>query len=137
MRTKKILLAALTIIASSALFARPVLALVEPWHNPNLAFDVDNNGLVQPRDVLLIINRLENPLIAMPALGTPPGVDLTSTFYWDTNNDGRVSPLDALVVIDDILTTPARTPEPSSIVLAGMGLFVLAGYAWRRRRRAV
>jgi MYXO-CTERM domain-containing protein len=31
--------------------------------------------------------------------------------------------------------SPAATPEPSSMVLAGMGLFALAGAAWRQRRR--
>ncbi len=136
MRTQKlVLLAALAILASSALLARPALADVEPWHNPDLALDVDDNTLVQPRDALLIINRLTRPITAEPATSSPPPVDLSTVFYWDTTNDGDVSARDALIVINRLIATTAVVPEPGSIALAGMGLTVLAGCAWRQRRR--
>jgi hypothetical protein len=36
-----------------------------------------------------------------------------------------------------IATAPAAVPEPSSLVMAGLGLAGLAGYGWRRRRAGV
>jgi len=102
-----------------------------PWHNQAYALDVDDNQLVQPRDVLLIINQLQQPPNVTP-LTVPPPVDLNDVFYWDTSNDGRVAPLDALLVINHLIAVPA--PEPSTLVLAGMAGAALAGRAWRRRR---
>ena len=37
-------------------------------------------------------------------------------------------------VIDNIQVTPAGVPEPTSIVLATMGVFGMLAYAWRRRK---
>jgi hypothetical protein len=33
--------------------------------------------------------------------------------------------------------TPASVPEPSSVLLSGLGLSFLGGFAWRKRRRGV
>jgi hypothetical protein len=104
-----------------------------PLHNPINGLDVDANARIQARDAILIINEL-----VTPEGGGGPAEALVAatgpTYFWDTTNDGRVSSRDALVVIN-YLTTSA-VPEPSTIVLAGVGLPMLAAYLWRRRRRA-
>jgi len=96
-----------------------------PIHNFSNPYDVDGNGFIQPRDGLLVINQLQR-------LTTPNAQPLvtTQTFFYDTNNDSRVSPVDVLLVINHM----AQTPEPGSIISAGIGAVMLAGYAWRRRR---
>jgi hypothetical protein len=38
--------------------------------------------------------------------------------------------------LDDVSVQPSPIPEPASLTLFGLGLVPLAGYAWRRRRKA-
>jgi hypothetical protein len=56
---------------------------------------------------------------------TPPGPP-------DQVNAGSIS---AHVSISDIHSAGGGTPEPSSMLLAGMGLTFLGGAAWRKRRQ--
>jgi hypothetical protein len=55
---------------------------------------------------------------------TPPGPP-------DQSNAGSIS---AHVTVENI--TPTQVPEPSAIVLGGMGLTFFGGAAWRRLRKA-
>jgi hypothetical protein len=43
------------------------------------------------------------------------------------------NPTGLQVQMTGTVNTPTVTPEPGTLVLAGMGLFGLAGYRWRRR----
>jgi hypothetical protein len=101
-------------------------------HNAINPLDVDANGLVSPRDLLLVLVKLDDLHPSGPPLISPLATAATPepTFFWDTNNDGIVSPMDALLVIDHL----SVAPEPSSIISATMGLAFLAAYAWRRKR---
>lgn len=55
---------------------------------------------------------------------------------WETFNDGSVNP-DALFGANSTVTvTFAAIPEPSSIVLVGLGVLGVGGAALRRRRRS-
>jgi hypothetical protein len=82
--------------------ARVLIAVIDqharPWQNPRDAFDVNADGVVQPLDILLIINDLNahqaRPLPPASRLGTFPSP------YLDVNGDGRVTPLDVLVVVN-------------------------------------
>jgi MYXO-CTERM domain-containing protein len=96
-----------------------------PWHNPNNPLDVDNNGAIRPRDVLLIANQIQSQ--QSPALA---GLADGPEYFWDTSNDNKVTPRDALLVVNHLL----MTPEPSSIVTAALAVLGLGGYCWRRRR---
>lgn len=100
---------------------------VNPWHNPDNPLDVDANGVIVPRDLLLIINRIQSQ--ESPVLS---GVGEGPQYFWDTSDDNYVTPRDALMVVNHLLATPA--PEPSAMIPAAAGLFALAGYCWRRRR---
>ena len=104
-----------------------VMAADNPLHNPVNPYDVDNNGTVSPRDFLLIVNELQRR-------SDPGALPLVSSqaYFWDTNSDTRVSPGDGLLVINNLM----NTPEPSTIAMGGLGLGVLAGLCWRRRKKS-
>jgi hypothetical protein len=115
---------------------------INPYTNPLDALDVDGNGLVQPRDALLVINRLEaideakaenlNAAQTLAALAPTP---TSPIYYWDTDGDGGViSADDALLVINHLNNNVSIAPEPSTMVLAAVGLLALLGCAWRRKR---
>lgn len=101
-----------------------------PRHNPRNAYDVDDNTRVTPRDALLIINQLQQQ---GGSSSVSPFTASETTFFWDTTDDNRITPRDALLVINQLQV--ANTPEPSTVVSAGIGLVVLAGYCWRRKRK--
>jgi hypothetical protein len=68
-----------------------------PWQNPVLAEDVNNQGSVDPIDVLILINEVN--------INGSRGLDgsgLTSPPYYDVNGDRVLSPLDILQVINAI-----------------------------------
>ena len=73
---------------------------------------MDGNQLVQPRDVLLVINQLQQPPTAYAAPARRYlRVHLNDEFYWDTSDDGRISPLHAPLVINHLISrTPRRNP---------------------------
>jgi len=98
-------------------------------HNSGDPLDVDGNGFVQPLDALLIINHLE--LASPQSFAAQPLAD-TKPLFLDTNDDSRLSPLDALLVINHLAIVP--TPEPSTLISAGLGGTMLVAYAIRRRR---
>ncbi len=109
---------------------------INPQHNEHLALDVDNNGIISPQDLLLVINGLSQPMVSHTALPLLAGAEPLATtpsesFFFDTNGDHLFSAGDALVLVDHFATTP----EPSSFVTAGIGLSLLAGYGWRRWRQ--
>jgi hypothetical protein len=72
------------------------------WHNATIPQDVSGDGVIVPRDALLIINVLNGSGIDVgadvplpkpsDAIGPPP--------YLDVSGDGWVSPIDALMVIN-------------------------------------
>ncbi len=122
------LLAALAVVLG-ATTASADPALDNPLHNYSLATDVDANGLVTPRDLLLVFNELQrgdvDPLTAQ--------LQSSETYYWDTNDSGTITPNDALRVINTLLTQPV--PEPGAVISGGIALAALLGLCWRRRRR--
>jgi hypothetical protein len=121
----KTFLTALALLAAASISGAEELS---PLHNPINGLDVDGNNRIQAHDALLVINVLLEPH-AGQTTATALAETNQPTYYWDTNNDFRVSARDALLVISALTSVP----EPSSVVLAGSGLAVLAGYVWRRR----
>ncbi len=67
-----------------------------PWQNKHWALDVNDDGKLDPIDVLIVINALNRlgvtPLNRLP----PPG---SSTFV-DVNGDRMLTPIDALILIN-------------------------------------
>ncbi|WP_145220074.1 dockerin type I domain-containing protein [Planctomycetes bacterium TBK1r] len=75
--------------------------------NSVLSRDVDNNGMVTPRDALLVINQLARSESGGIDFSNLPLGSATSTFALpkylvDVNGDRRVSPLDVLLIINDL-----------------------------------
>ena len=67
------------------------------WTNPVNPFDVNNNGDVEPLDVLIIINEINRN--GTRALN--PNLDRALPFV-DVNRNGSIDPLDVLAVINEI-----------------------------------
>lgn len=68
-----------------------------PWQNPNLPEDVDGNNGVNPLDVLILINEI-NQNGSRALAGSPSN----TAPYLDVNGDRTIGPLDVLLVINYI-----------------------------------
>ncbi len=72
------------------------------WQNKVLVHDVDGNGVIQPLDLLLVVNRLltsgTGPLPAPSGNKPPP--------YLDVTGNGSVEPLDVLTIVNWLLLHP-------------------------------
>ena len=68
-----------------------------PWQNQRLNEDVNNQGTVDPLDVLVLINEINRA--GSRALD---GSGLSSPPYYDVNGDRSLGPLDVLLVINYI-----------------------------------
>ncbi|MEM9588052.1 MAG: dockerin type I domain-containing protein [Planctomycetota bacterium] len=77
------------------------------WTNPVSHVDSSNDGIVSPRDALVIINRLNRD--GNGQLPQQPGP--TDSFLIDTNGDGSLSPIDALLVINFLNRQTAAPAE--------------------------
>lgn len=91
--------------ADARISARAGLAHVaRPWQNL-LPGDVDNNGVIAPQDVLILINQINfgrlGPLGLMPT-----GSDSVPHFL-DPSGDGRLEPVDVLWIINEINSAAA------------------------------
>ncbi|MEX0938829.1 MAG: NF038122 family metalloprotease [Pirellulales bacterium] len=103
-----------------------------PWHNSVLPNDVDGNGFIIPRDVLLIISELNNPVyrdvvtgaLPIPVPGDPASADPPVPFL-DVTNDGFVAPNDALSIIN-FLNNLAAFGGRSAASQPASGLLVAA-----------
>lgn len=68
------------------------------WQNPRNPLDVNDDGVVVPLDVLLLINDIN--FRGTRSLPIPPLAPLLPPPYLDINGDGQIGPLDALIVIN-------------------------------------
>lgn len=86
---------------SDGVWGTPVSATVTiaTWQNPHNRYDVNNDGIVSPLDVLLILNKInESGSGPLP----PRTAENEHLGYLDVNGDGNLTPLDALLVINRI-----------------------------------
>jgi hypothetical protein len=87
------------------------------YQNPNNRFDVDNNGFVQSRDALLIINLLSNydtdgNGVINPNTDLPPALQSAPPYY-DVTGDGLITRADALFVVNEI-NNPSAQPAAAA-----------------------
>jgi len=68
------------------------------WQNARNPLDVNDDGVVVPLDVLLLINDINSR--GTRSLPIPPLAPLLPPPYLDINGDGQIGPLDALIVIN-------------------------------------
>jgi hypothetical protein len=71
----------------------------KPWQNHRDRFDINDDGFVVPRDVLIMINDIEDN---GPRKLLPPTTTSLAAPYWDSNGDNFFSPIDILQVINFI-----------------------------------
>ena len=88
-----------------------------PWRNPVDANDVDDNQVVAPLDVLLIINVLND--VGPYELPPPAGNDPIEAYY-DCNGDGFIAPSDALQVINFLNGLVLSEAEGEASVAIGL-----------------
>jgi hypothetical protein len=86
-----------------------------PWQNPANALDVNNDGMVIPQDVLIVINELTEHDFSNPVTGqlqpTPP----PDNDFYDVNGDGFVSPRDALAIINFLAGAAVQAPLSAGV----------------------
>jgi hypothetical protein len=68
------------------------------WQNPRNPLDVDDDGVVIPLDVLLLINDINVRLVRL--LPIPPLPTLQPPPYLDVSGNGEIGPQDALMIIN-------------------------------------
>lgn len=74
-----------------------------PWQNPNNPIDVNNDGIITPRDALHVINFLnDNGPGETPPLPGSGGGEGGDPAFPDVNGDGRITPIDALLIINEL-----------------------------------
>jgi VCBS repeat-containing protein len=86
-------------LANGIIVGQAAAAVVaNPWHNPVLQEDVDNDGRVVPLDGLQVINYLNSDQSRTLPTTVPAGGSLP--LYLDVSPDNQITPRDALLVIN-------------------------------------
>ncbi|MFO1066819.1 MAG: dockerin type I domain-containing protein [Pirellulales bacterium] len=87
------------------------------FQNPSNPLDVDNDGGVYPRDVLILINEI-NQRGPRPAQAPGSGESGPSDAppYPDVNGDGYISPIDILIIINYLNGPQSIAPEGEAFV---------------------
>ncbi|MCA9213605.1 MAG: hypothetical protein KDB27_11095 [Planctomycetales bacterium] len=100
------------------------------WQNLINPIDIDGDGNVVPRDVILVINEINQPVYADEVTGllpTPPDTlpdDANRAFFFDVNGDGFITAGDAVRIINFINsagTAVAAQPAVSDQVVSNQG----------------
>lgn len=75
-----------------------------PFQNPSNPLDVDNDGKIYPRDVIILIDQLnrKGPHIIQPPTASGEGGTIPHSIYIDVNGDGFLTPLDVLILINHL-----------------------------------
>jgi hypothetical protein len=89
-----------------------------PWQNPKSPFDVTDDGVISPLDVLTLINEINlHDARLLPVPPVPPHLPIA---YFDVTGDNEVTPLDVLAVINDLNAFgPRPVGEGESAVASG------------------
>lgn len=97
---------------------------VSSWHNSAMPMDVSGDGVIVPRDVLLIINELNQPQYhdETGVLETPPA---TIPAYFDVDDNGFVTPADAVLIIN-FLNQQAAAAVVASNEASDLGMASIA-----------
>ncbi len=88
-----------------------------PWQNKHWALDVNNDGKLDPIDVLVVINALNRFGVADLSRQPPPG----SETFVDVNGDRVLTPIDALILINALNRQQGNQPGPGGGVGEGNG----------------
>lgn len=100
------------------------------WQNLDLPPDVDQDGVVVPRDALLVINELNARTLSTSsgAMKFERPTATTGFFYFDTSGDNLVTPVDALRVVNRLngIFQPGEGEAASGIESSGEGELVAA-----------
>jgi len=88
------------------------------WQNPGKRHDVDNNGQVEPLDVLSLINAINRDGTYVLPPVPPPG---QPALFLDVDGDGRLSAADVLDVINFLNAWPGGEAEPPDAAAGSAG----------------
>lgn len=91
------------------LFGKNLTEVPNPWQNPVDPLDVEGDGDVDARDVLVLANWvLLNPAGGVPAGTNPPP-------YYDVNGNNTINAVDVLQVINHLLVGATAAPAASTL----------------------
>jgi hypothetical protein len=82
----------------------------------------------------LLVQANGDPVVTFGGAVTPGSTSNTLIFIIADNNDANV---DTAVFLQGLGNAVPAVPEPSSVVLLGLGVASVVGFAWRRRKLAV
>lgn len=77
----------------------PRLLLNGDWQNPSNRFDITDDGLVTPLDVLVIVVEVNNRTLIEPNGELPDRSQHADAPFYDTDGNGFLAPIDVLEVI--------------------------------------
>ncbi|MBI2479860.1 MAG: hypothetical protein HYV60_14870 [Planctomycetia bacterium] len=95
----------------------------KPWQNHRDRFDINDDGFVVPRDVLIMINDINDN---GPRDLLPPTTATLAAPYWDCSGDNFFSPLDILQVINFIEESNAEGEAPHELALQPVTVAIAA-----------
>lgn len=101
-------------------FVSATVDVGSPWRNHTDPRDATGDGVISPRDVLVLINYLNaagtrrlDAELARTTFAAAPDEPL---MQMDVNGDGYISPLDALIIINALRTPVAEGESAASVV---------------------
>jgi Dockerin type I domain/Cysteine-rich secretory protein family len=92
----------ITVSAANSVTASSTVHVIDDespsiWQNSRDVYDVDNDGVIAPIDILLVINRLRRQSDPLA-----PNVQLSPPYYFDVDGDWNIAPIDVLLIINQI-----------------------------------
>ncbi len=77
-----------------------VLPNPTPWMNPRARRDTNDDGIISPIDVLVVVNELNERDVSDPSGLLPAARHADVMRYYDVNGDGYAAPLDVLQIVN-------------------------------------
>ncbi len=100
-------------------------------HNFVLPFDVDSNGMVEPQDVLIVINELNRARSSDESVTNSTVSNSVRLYFYDVNSNGITDPIDVLQIINRLNRPAPNNSDFKGVYFIGNSLSVDAIYNYQ------